>query len=103
MLVRRCIDVRKRRLNNFKIWRCIDVRKRRLKNFHFQPKTNVNPTSETDVNVTSIQLILPAGMVLEKKMKMWKVYRQKDEQTGMDRWLTPGDQKNSLELSPQVS
>ena len=42
--------------------RCIDVRKRRLKNFHFQPKTNVNLTSETDVNVTSIQLILPAGI-----------------------------------------
>ena len=43
--------------------RCIDVRKRRLKNFHFQPKTNVNLTSETDVNVTSIQLILPAGKI----------------------------------------
>ena len=46
MLVRRCIDVRKRRLKNFKIWRCIDVRKRRLKNFHFQPKTNVHCKSD---------------------------------------------------------
>ena len=35
--------------------------KKTSKNFHFQPKTNVNLTSETDVNVTSIQLILPAG------------------------------------------
>ena len=35
--------------------------KKTSKNFHFQPKTNVNLTSETDVNATSIQLILPAG------------------------------------------
>ena len=48
-------------------------------------------------------------VVLEKKMKMWKVYRQMDGQTDRqtdgrtDRRRTTGDQKSSLELSAQVS
>ena len=44
-------------------------------------------------------------VVLEMKMKMWKVYKQTDR--GMDRQTvgrrTTGDQKSSLELSAQVS
>ena len=53
--------------------------------------------------VPSLAVIGP--LVLEKKMKMWKVYRQTDRQTdgqtdGRTDWLrTTGEQKTSLELS----
>ena len=36
-------------------------------------------------------------VVLEKKMKMWKVYRRTDG------WRTISDQQSSLELSPQLN
>ena len=36
------------------------------------------------------------GVVLEKKMKMWKVYRQTDGQ--IDGWRITGDQKSSPEM-----
>ena len=48
-------------------------------------------------------------VVLEKKSKIGKVYRQTDRQTDgrterqTDRRRTKGDQKSSLELSAQVS
>ena len=43
------------------------------------------------------QVWLKLAVVLEKKMKMGKVYRQ------TDRGRTTGDQKFSLEISDQVS
>ena len=44
-------------------------------------------------------------VVLEKKIKMWKVYRQTDGWTDgrTDRRRTTGDQKSSLELTAEVS
>ena len=39
-------------------------------------------------------------VVLEKKLKMWKIYRWMDRR--MDRQRTTGDQKSSLELSAQL-
>ena len=62
MEIWRCVDVENQRLYDVEIWRCMDVGKRRLKNFHFQPQFNVNPTSETDVSITSKQPILSAGL-----------------------------------------
>ena len=37
------------------------------------------------------------AMVLKKKMKMWKVYRQTDRRTDGDRRRTTGDQESSFE------
>ena len=46
-------------------------------------------------------LVKIGPVVLEKKSKIGKVYRQTDRRT--DRRWTTGDQKSSLELSAQVS
>ena len=46
-------------------------------------------------------LVKIGPVVLEKKLKMWKVYRHTDRQT--DRWQTTGNQKSLLKLSAQVS
>ena len=44
-----------------------------------------------------IWLKLAHAMVLKKKMKMWKFYRQTDRRTDGDRRRTTGDQESSLE------
>ena len=50
-------------------------------------------------------LVKIGPVVLEKKLKIGKVYGQTDRQTDgrTERRRTTGDQKNSFELSAQVS
>ena len=58
--------------------------------------TNLNPLPPKD-DLWQVWLKLAHAAVLEKKSKMWKVYRQTDGRRTTD------DQKSSLELSAQVS
>ena len=68
---------------------------------------NLNGSSFEQTWITFIQgCIVPSlveigPVVLEKKMKMWKDYKQTDGQTNRRR--TTGDQESSLEISAQVS
>ena len=72
--------------------------KRRKKTRYYLNKMN---TLTQRCFVPSLVEIGP--VVLEKKMKMWKVYRRKDRRTDGQRRRTTGAQKSSLELSAHVS
>ena len=52
---------------------------------------------ESSLQVSFVLSLVENGLVVRKKMKMWKVYKQ------MDGHQTIGDLKSSLEFSAQMS